>query len=429
MTVAAGRSRYVVLYDGDCAFCTGWRDRMARRDRHGLIEWLSVHDPSVAARYPDLDREDAMKMMYVFAPDGSLTKGADGWVVLFSVLERMGWLAILARVPGVKPVMRRVYHYIAGRRYRLSCSTAACRQPRGGSGGSGNRIALLMLVVLLTAAMLPALLGCGGADDDPVGERLAMIADPIASGVLAAAFENYGGYETWGRHRTVEYRYTLKLYAGKQEPIAVSRQIHRFALREEKTYIEELDVPEPRIMRLDGEALEVDRGGLPVTNPEELEFPRALSRLVRWSFMNPWNLLATGTVLEARAVRTPAAEGSIPSDPCDVVRFRRTEDGTDGGTESDDWHDFYISRLSRLVDRVHSYRADDHSYRISIWSDYWTIGGVRVPTERRVYSSDEFGSLGQLEAVARYSDIRFDVPFDGDSPDSKRPLAAGTGAE
>ena len=429
MNDTAGRSRYVVLYDGDCAFCTGWRDRMARRDPHGLIEWLSVHDPVVAARYPDLDREDALKKMYVFAPDGSLTKGADGWVVLFSVLERMGWLAILARVPGVKPVMRQVYHYIAGRRYRLSCSTAACRQPRGGSGDSGSRIPLVMLVVLLTTSMPPALLGCAGANDDPVGERLAMIADPIAAGVLAAAFQNYGGYETWGRHRTVEYRYSLKLYAGQQEPVAVSRQIHRFSLREEKAYIEELDVPEPRIMRLDGEALEVDRGGVPVTDPEELEFPRALSRLVRWSFMNPWNLLETGTVLEARAVRTPAAEGAIPSDPCDVVRFRRTEDGTDGGTESDDWHDFYISRLSRLVDRVHSYRADDHSYRISIWSDYWTIGGVRVSTERRVYSSDEFGSLVQLEAIARYRDILFDVPFDADSPDSKGPLAAGTGAE
>lgn len=429
MTGTVSQGRYVVLYDGHCAFCSGWRDRMARRDRHGLIEWLSVHDSSVAARYPNLDHEDALRQMYVFAPDGSMTKGADGWVVLFSVLERMRWLAILARIPGVKPLMRRIYRFIADRRYRLSCSTADGRRPPGGSGDSGNRIPRVMLVFLLTAAMPPAFSGCGGANDDPVAERLAMIADPIASEVLAAAFENGGGYETWARHRTVEYRYTLKLYAGRKEPVAVSKQIHRFALREEKAYIEELDVPEPRIMRLDGESLEVVRGGLPVTDPRELEFPRAMSRLVRWSFMNPWNLLAPGAVLEARAMRTPAAEGSIPSDPCDVVRFRRTEDGTDGGTGSDDWHDFYISRLSRLVDRVHSYRADDHSYRIVIWSDYWTIDGVRVPTERRTYSSDAFGSLEHLEAVARYSDVRFDVPWEASAPDANLPLAAVTGAE
>ncbi len=430
MTTDGAAGRHVVLYDGDCAFCARWRDRMAARDRGGRVEWLSVHDAAVATRFPGLDREDAMRQMYVYAPDGTLTKGADGWITLCSVIPGLRVLAALSRIPGVPPVLRRVYRFIAARRYRLSCANASCRARRdAGRGGSATGGApLAVLALLLAAGTSLALSGCG-AQEDPLVDRLAAIADPAAAAVLRATFRNYGGYDAWARHETVEYLYTLEIYNGRKEPFAVSRQLHRLGLREERAYVEELDVDEPRVVRLDGDALEVRRGGLRITEPDELEYPRALSRLVRWSFMHPWNLLGPGSVLEGRATRTPPAEGTIPADPCDVVRHRLTRDGRDGGVESDDWQDFYISRLSRLVDRVHSYRADDHTYRVSIWSDYWTVGGVRVATRRRTYASDELGMLGQLEGIATYSDIRFDVPIEDSLSDSQRPLAASAGGE
>ncbi len=96
----ASSGRYVVLYDGDCGFCTRWKERMEPRDRDGRIEWLSVHDPSVARRFPGLDREDALRQMYVFAPDGALHKGADGWMELFRVLRGLRFLPLLGGVPG-----------------------------------------------------------------------------------------------------------------------------------------------------------------------------------------------------------------------------------------------------------------------------------------------------------------------------------------
>jgi predicted DCC family thiol-disulfide oxidoreductase YuxK len=419
----------VALYDGDCGFCTRWRDRMAARDRHGRVEWLSVHDPSIAERFPDLDRQDALRQMYVFDPGGMVTKGAEGWVTLFSAIDRLTWVAALSRIPGVAFLMGRIYRFIAERRYRISCATAPCRLPRGGGPGTGRSTPLLAFVLILTGVALLPVAGCGGVDRDPVQERLAAIADPVALEVMKAAFENYGGYEAWSRHSTVEYAYSLRFFGGRAEPLAISRQIHRLGLREERAYVEDLGVPAPRVVVLDGDRLQVSRGGSPVEDPAELEYPRALSKLVRWSFMNPWNLLAAGTVLEARAHRTPAAEAAIPADPCDVIRYRRTRDGKDGGPESDDWHDFYFSRLSRLVDRIHSYRADDHSYRVSIWSDYWTIGGIRIATQRRTYSSDELGVLGSLEAIADYSDIRFDVPFGDSATSDALPLAASAGGE
>ena len=77
-----------------------------------------------------------------------------------------------------------------------------------------------------------------------------------------------------------------------------------------------------------------------------------------------------------------------------------------GGT--DDWYDFYISRLTRLVEQVHSYRAQENAYRVSLWSDHRTYDGLRVASRREVHASDENGAIGRLEAVAEYSEVRFD---------------------
>jgi hypothetical protein len=100
----------------------------------------------------------------------------------------------------------------------------------------------------------------------------------------------------------------------------------------------------------------------------------------------------------------------VPAGPCDVLRlrFQRPTDG--GGT--DDWHDIYISRLSRLIEQVHSYRAQPNDFRLSVWSDHQNFGGIRVATRRRTYASDAGGVVGKLEAVAEYDDIHFDAPFD-----------------
>ncbi|MFQ5877861.1 MAG: thiol-disulfide oxidoreductase DCC family protein [Acidobacteriota bacterium] len=418
----AGAGRFVVLYDGDCALCTRWRDRMARRDRDGRVEWVSVHDPSVDARFPGLDREDALRQMYVYAPDGTLARGADGWVALAPVLRGMGWLALLRRVPGGAVLMRRVYRFIAERRYRLSCAAASCRIPRGGGPAGGSAAGLLAAVAVGTALMAGA--GCGGAEPDRLAERLAAVADPGVSEVLTAAFDSYGGYDAWTAHRNVEYVYRLSVYAGREEPAAISTQIHRFSLRgEPRAYIEDLGGGAPRIVRLRGDLLEVTRGGVRVTDPAQLEFPRALSRIARWSFLNPWNVIAAGASLAPRADRTPPSPGTVPADPCSVIRLRITDDGPDGGARAGDWHDFYFSRLSHLVDRIHSYRAEDRTYRVSLWSDHRKFGGIWVATVRKIYSSDERGGIGPLQAVAEYDEVRFDVP------DDDFPLAASAGRE
>lgn len=260
-----------------------------------------------------------------------------------------------------------------------------------------------------------ALSGCVEATSDPILERLRKTADPRAAQVVAGTLEAYGGYAAWSARSSVEYVHRLEYYGGQKAPQAITRQIHRFSLGPEvRAYIEDLGVESPQIVRLDGEALEVSRGGLFVTDPGELEFPRAFVRIARWSFMQPWNLLDPGSRLEIRSPRTPPAAGIVPPGPCDVVRLTLEADGE---TQRADWHDFYVSRLNHLVDRVHSYRAEDAAYRVTIWSDHRRFDGVRLATRRATHSSDATGTVGPLEVVVEYSDVRFDVPQqDGPPP-------------
>jgi hypothetical protein len=243
---------------------------------------------------------------------------------------------------------------------------------------------------------------CAEAAPDPVLERLRGTADPRAAEVVAGTLEAYGGYAAWSARRSVEYAHRLEYYGGQKTPQAITRQIHRFSLGPElRAYIEDVGVEAPQIVRLDGEALEVSRGGLPVTDPGELEFPQAFVRIARWSFMQPWNLLDPSSRIEIRSGRTPPAAGIVPPGPCDVVRL----------TLQADWHDFYVSRLNRLIDRVHSYRAEDAAYRVTIWSDHRRYDGVRVATRRATHASDATGAVGPLEVVVEYADVRFDIPL------------------
>src|SRR5207247_7446327 len=140
-------------------------------------------------------------------------KGAEGWRLLFGVLDGLSWVAGLYRIPGVPIVMDRVYRYIAARRYRLSCSTAACRGPAGGAGGtnpgagglgipggSGPRALGLLALLIPALVVSSSVWGCGEGPPDPVSARLLAIADPQAASVVLAMFQAAGRAPAWRHH-------------------------------------------------------------------------------------------------------------------------------------------------------------------------------------------------------------------------------------
>ncbi len=115
----------VVIYDGDCRICTGQIRRLARWDRGGRLSYLSLHDPRVCDRYPDLTHDAMMKEMYVIDRGGRRHPGALAIRYLSRRLPALWWLAPLLHLPGTRPIWSWLYRQVANRRYRFG-RTAQC---------------------------------------------------------------------------------------------------------------------------------------------------------------------------------------------------------------------------------------------------------------------------------------------------------------
>lgn len=119
----------VVIYDGQCRICTAQVRRLARWDGGGRLAFLSLHDPVVQDRYPDLSHERLMEEMVVVDQEGKRHGGASAVRYLTRRLPRLWWAAPLLHVPGSLPLWRFLYRQVANRRYRLgkqNCEDGTC---------------------------------------------------------------------------------------------------------------------------------------------------------------------------------------------------------------------------------------------------------------------------------------------------------------
>ena len=120
----------VVIYDGECRICTGQIERLVRWDSGRRLSYLSLHDPRVADRYPDLSHDALMKEMYVVDPAGGRHAGAWALRRLSRRLPSLWWLAPVLNFPGTLPLWNWLYRQIASRRYRFgrveACENGAC---------------------------------------------------------------------------------------------------------------------------------------------------------------------------------------------------------------------------------------------------------------------------------------------------------------
>jgi predicted DCC family thiol-disulfide oxidoreductase YuxK len=119
--------RPVLLYDGDCAFCTS----SAR-----VLERIGPDAEIVAWQLTDLaelgvtEREATESVQWI-KPDGEVRSGHEAIAAALASAGR-GWRigarAIL--LPGISRVSAGVYRLVADNRYRLPGGTPACARPR-----------------------------------------------------------------------------------------------------------------------------------------------------------------------------------------------------------------------------------------------------------------------------------------------------------
>lgn len=122
----------VVIYDGECNFCKAQVARLRLIDFFGnRLSYLSLHDPRVAERYPNLSHEQLMEQMYVIDQQGRPYGGSDAVRLLSRRLPLLWPVMPILHLPGTAGLWRWGYHQIAKRRYKISgrskdCSQEAC---------------------------------------------------------------------------------------------------------------------------------------------------------------------------------------------------------------------------------------------------------------------------------------------------------------
>lgn len=123
MSHVSVRERPVLLYDGDCAFCT----RCA-----GLLERIGPAAEIVPWQFADLaelgvTEAQATEAVQLVGVDGAVRSGHEAIAV---VLGAAGWFwRFVGRalvLPGISWIAAKVYRLVADNRYRLPGGTPAC---------------------------------------------------------------------------------------------------------------------------------------------------------------------------------------------------------------------------------------------------------------------------------------------------------------
>jgi predicted DCC family thiol-disulfide oxidoreductase YuxK len=119
----------MLIYDGDCGFCTHSVKFMRKRlkkpfeEPFEVVSWQSIDDLS---KYL-LTQEDVQQRVYFIHENGQALGGAAALSEV-GLHMKMPWrlLARLARIPGLNFIAERIYRVVARNRHRLPGGTAAC---------------------------------------------------------------------------------------------------------------------------------------------------------------------------------------------------------------------------------------------------------------------------------------------------------------
>ena len=120
--------RATLVYDGSCAFCRRWIERVRWWDRHARLDLVPYQANDLAARFPQLSRNACRRRIHLVDEGGGVFAGAAAGR---EVLRRLpgGWLwALPLRVPGALSIAEPTYTWITHRWGPLP------RPPRGKKG-------------------------------------------------------------------------------------------------------------------------------------------------------------------------------------------------------------------------------------------------------------------------------------------------------
>ncbi|MHB1949741.1 MAG: lipase maturation factor family protein [Gammaproteobacteria bacterium] len=121
MTLRSHTTPPLLIYDGDCGFCTYWVHYWQKLTGD-KVSYLPYQD--VAQDYPSVSIEEFQRAVQYVAPDGTIARAAEAsFLTLSHAPGKSFWLALYRRLPGFAFFSERSYAFIAAHRdffYRLS---------------------------------------------------------------------------------------------------------------------------------------------------------------------------------------------------------------------------------------------------------------------------------------------------------------------
>jgi demethoxyubiquinone hydroxylase (CLK1/Coq7/Cat5 family) len=121
-------STLTVLYDGACPLCRREISLYRGLPASEPLAFVDVSD-TAAALPPGAERARLLARFHVLRADGSLASGARGFVALWAALPGWRWLARLAALPGVTPLMELGYRAFLRLRPAMQRVAAAFEPP------------------------------------------------------------------------------------------------------------------------------------------------------------------------------------------------------------------------------------------------------------------------------------------------------------
>jgi predicted DCC family thiol-disulfide oxidoreductase YuxK len=120
LRVAAPPPKPLMVFDGDCNFCTLWIHRWQKLTGDA-VDYLPSQDPQIAKQFPEIPREQFQNSVQLIEPDGAVFSGAEA--VFRAVAKnprRQRPLRAYEKFPAFAGFTERVYKFVAGHRTGFS---------------------------------------------------------------------------------------------------------------------------------------------------------------------------------------------------------------------------------------------------------------------------------------------------------------------
>ena len=108
-----------IFYDGGCPLCLAEMKHLMKLDRNNKIELVDINQENFQAIYPDINREQADRILHGQLATGKILLGLDVTHKAWSLVGKGNWTAII-RWPVVRHMADFVYLQFARHRHFLS---------------------------------------------------------------------------------------------------------------------------------------------------------------------------------------------------------------------------------------------------------------------------------------------------------------------